>query len=215
MRGVLGILLLSDVSFKSTYPEVHSFPIQRAGLAPMNTSVINHDKFNLTATAEFWWYFPALTTDVKRVKAVTPLNCTNCDSYFIPGSMASIVLDPSQPIISQDDYPNALAYIQTDAPGYQIDFYPIDRVNDPYMTLDDCRVYGVDFLAIQICLKETNGSMLVGNLFSNSMALTNSLEFLSRGCRRTTFLSKHLRLAHLSPIQYQNDHLATHGINRL
>jgi len=78
--------------------------------------------------------------------------------------MANIVLDPSQPVLTKDDYPNALAYIQDQAPGYQIDFYPIDRVNDPYMTLDDCRVYGVDFLAMQVCLKETRGSMLAGKI---------------------------------------------------
>jgi hypothetical protein len=130
----------------------------------MNTSVAQVGGFNLTATAEFWWYFPALLTDSKRVKAGTPLNCSgqNCNSYFIPGSMSSIDLDPNQPTIAKQDYPKAISYIQNDAPGYQLDFYPIDRVNDVSMTLDDCRVYGVDRVAIQVCLKETGGSLLAG-----------------------------------------------------
>jgi hypothetical protein len=124
--------------------------------------------FNLTATADFWWYFPALLTDTKRVKSVAPLHClgANCDAYFLPGSMSSIVLDPNEPPIGKEEYPNAISYIQDDAPGYQLDFYPIDRINDPNMTLNDCRVYGVDIVAVQICLKATGGSMLAGSSIS-------------------------------------------------
>src|SRR5271156_837147 len=173
LRGVLGVLLLSDVSFTPTYPQVYTYPIEQAGVAPLNTSIVNTvSLFNLTATAEFWWYFPALLTDVKRVKPVAPIACTDtnyCNSYFIPGSMSSIVLDPNQTVLSQNDYPGALASIQDNAPGYQLDFYPIDRVNDPYMTLDDCQLYGVDFLAFQVCLKEVpGGSMLAGTFHPKS-----------------------------------------------
>ena len=138
----------------------------QSGVAPLNTSIIDTiSGFNATATAEFWWYFPALLTDVKRVKPVAPFACTgaSCNSYFIPGEMSAIVLDPNQTIVTGSDYPGALASIQDDAPGYQLDFYPIDRVNDTYMTLDDCHLYGVDIMAFQVCLKEVpGGSMLAG-----------------------------------------------------
>ena len=76
--------------------------------------------------------------------------------------MSNIESDPTQPVLSITDYPQAAAYIQDNAQGYQLDFGVIDRVKDPSMTLDDCRVYGLDFLAIQVCLKETNGSILAG-----------------------------------------------------
>lgn len=80
--------------------------------------------------------------------------------------MSSIVLDPTQKVVTGNDYPGALASIQDNAPGYQLDFYPIDTVDDPYMTLDDCQLYGVDFLAVQVCLKEApGGSMLAGTSF--------------------------------------------------
>jgi len=75
--------------------------------------------------------------------------------------MANIVLDPTQPIITANEYPNALAYIQDDAPGYQIDFYPINRQTE-YLDLDDCRLYGVDLMALQVCLKAENNSILAG-----------------------------------------------------
>ena len=54
LRSALGVLLLSDTSFKSTYRGVYDFPIQSAGLSPLNTSIVNTDRFNETATADFW-----------------------------------------------------------------------------------------------------------------------------------------------------------------
>jgi hypothetical protein len=146
----------------------------QAGISPLNTSIVDTvNMFNLTATAEFWWYFPALLTDTKRVKSVAPITCSgeDCSSYYLPGSMTSIVLDPNQPPISKQDFPSAVSYIQNDAPGYQLDFYPIDAINDPSMTLDDCRVYGVAIIAIQICLKETRGSLLAGTPLEMLMKL--------------------------------------------
>lgn len=142
-------------------------------MSPLNTSVINTSLFNETATAEFWWYFPALLTDSKRVRGVAPpANCTpddDCLSYYLPGSMSTIVYQPSMAPITQDQYPTAVSYIQNDAPGYQIDFRNIDRANDPSMIMDeDCRLYGVDAAAVQICLKNTGPSLLAGTFhFSN------------------------------------------------
>jgi hypothetical protein len=47
LRGAMGILLLSDVSFKSTYPPVEQFQILRAGLSPLNVSLVNTDLFDI------------------------------------------------------------------------------------------------------------------------------------------------------------------------
>ena len=110
LRGALAVLLLSDISVKATYRGVHNFPIQRAGLSPMNTTLSDYDGFNLTATAEFWWYFPALLTDSKRVRPVAPLNCSEemCNSFFVTGSMMTILLDHTFPPITKDNYSNAV-----------------------------------------------------------------------------------------------------------
>jgi hypothetical protein len=161
---ILGVLLLSDISFKATYPGEYQFPIENAGLPPLNTSVVYTNDFNITATAVFWWYFPAFLTDSKRSRAVAPLNCSGqyCNSYFLPGSWVNVVPDPNLPPISANEYPKATAYVQNDAPGYQLEFSYIDRVNDPKMTLDDCQLYGVEDVAVQICLKEAGQSLLTG-----------------------------------------------------
>jgi hypothetical protein len=80
----------------------------------------------------------------------------------MPGSLSSVVLDPSLPPIPANQYPKAIAYITNDAPGYQIDFQHIDRVSDPNMMMSDCRLYGWQTTAIQICLKTSGHSILAG-----------------------------------------------------
>jgi hypothetical protein len=163
LRSVMGILLLADVSFQPTYHAVEQFPILRSGLSALNVSLVNTDLFNLTSTAEFWWYFPSILSDSQRTIGVPPVSCSGdtCHSYFLPGSMAAILLDPNLPAITPATYPDAVAYIQNDAPGYQLDYYPVD-VDAPGITLDDCRVYGLDNLALQICLKNGESSLVAG-----------------------------------------------------
>jgi hypothetical protein len=94
--------------------------------------------------------------------------------------MSSILIDNNTAPITKDQFPKAISYLQNDAPGYQIDFRRIDRVNDPSMTMDDCRLYGIDSTAITVCLKKVDHSLLAGIHFISKKALTKSVEFMSR-----------------------------------
>ena len=202
LRGALAVLLLSDISFKSTYPGILDIPVQRAGLSPMNSSVFQTQNFNVSATAEFWWYFPALLSDTKRVGSVQPVvPCTGaqCGSYFMPGSMMAISLENDTILPSDNSYPDAISYIQNDAPGYQFDFYPIDTAVEPAITIADCRVYGVDIMALNICLKQVNETSLISG--TSSIANSHpSLELLSRRPYKQGFVSSRRRLATGQPI---------------
>ena len=164
VRGGLAVLLLSDISFKSTYHTVYQLPVERAGLSPLNTSVSTTPFFNQKATSVFWWFFPSLLTDGQNARSVAPLNCsgTPCTSFFLPGLMNTIEFDPSQPSITTSSFPDAVSFIQNDAPGYQLDFVPINIETDPPITSDDCQVYGISSLAIQICLKRVDTSFMAG-----------------------------------------------------
>lgn len=159
----LGWVLLSDVSFQRTYQTVHQFPVLQAGLSEMNSSLLQTQYFNFTATDIFWWYFPSILDDTKISTSVAPLSCSGnfCRSFYFPGPISTILFDPTLPNITSSEYSEATSYIQEDAPGYQLEFYPIDEA-DPVLTIDDCRVYGVSVFAFQICLKKTNSSLLVG-----------------------------------------------------
>ena len=167
LRVALGVLLLSDVSFRSTYTEVYQFPVMSAGLSPLNITIAdNRYAFNSKAVSTFWWFYASILSDAKNVREVEPLSCSagNCNSYFMPGRAATVVLDTSVAPITDQNFTNALSLVQHDAPGYQIDFEPVQSV-DPVMTLDDCRLYGVDMVSIQICLKKANSSLIAGSVF--------------------------------------------------
>ena len=93
--------------------------------------------------------------------------------------MSSIQYNNNSAIITKNQHPNAIAYLQEDAPGYQVDFRNIDRVNDPSMIMDeDCRLYGVNETAIQICLKKDGPSILAGTPLTQDIA-NRSVEFMS------------------------------------
>lgn len=79
----------------------------------------------------------------------------------MPGSMSTIVLEPNLPPITEDEYPDAISYIQNDAPGYQLDFGSVDSLEDLTFAPGECEVYGISFLALQVCLK-THGLSLLG-----------------------------------------------------
>lgn len=164
IRVALGVILLSDVSFKPTYRSVHQVPVLQAGLAPMNTSFVQTQWFHDIATDYFWFYFPSLLLDGRISHSLSPVYCSgpSCDGFFIPGPTSVIRFDPTAPNITNSLFPDASAFIQYDAPGYQIDFYPIDERYDPSMTLSDCHIYGVGGLAVQLCLKQSNSSLLAG-----------------------------------------------------
>lgn len=128
----------------------------QAGLSTMNTSVIQTKLFNNTATEVFWWSYPSILTDGQQSKSVKPL--TGEMAYFLPGPVSSIITKTN---ITQSDFPAETALIQNDSPGYQIDFAPITK-DDPPITLDDCRVFGVNQIAFQVCLKNSNATLLAG-----------------------------------------------------
>lgn len=75
--------------------------------------------------------------------------------------MMVISLDDNTTLPADSVNPDAISYIQNDAPGYQFDFYPIDPAVDPPMTIDDCRVYGIFNTALNICLKQVNETSLL------------------------------------------------------
>jgi hypothetical protein len=163
LRVALGVILLSDVSFQPTYRTVHQVPVLQAGLSPMNTSFAQTSWFNEIAVDFFWFYFPSLLSDGKISHSVSPVSCSgpSCEGYFLPGPTSVIHFDPTSPNITDSLFPEASTFIQYDAPGYQIDFHPIDK-NDPVMTIGDCHVYGLPGLALQLCLKQSNSSLITG-----------------------------------------------------
>ena len=164
VRSCLGILLLADISFLPTYRAIEKFPVLQAGVSEMNSTFPRVHGFDDVATPTFWWYYPSILADGKVSRSVTPLGCSGerCSSFFLPGPLSTVLFDPDMPNITESDSPAATYFIQNDAPGYQVDFQPIDENKDPPIVLADCRVFGLSIAAVQICLKAANSSLLAG-----------------------------------------------------
>lgn len=165
LRIALGVVLLSDVSFRASYRPVHQVSVIQAGLSPLDPSFAHTEMFGSFGTDYFSFYYASLLSDGKVARSVAPISCSDpsCQAFFIPGPTSVIQFDPAQPNITASLLPAASAVIQYDAPGYQIDFSPIDYQNAPPITLEDCHLYGIDGLAMQLCLKDFNGSIIAGN----------------------------------------------------
>jgi len=161
---LLAFVLLSDVSFEHTYRGQQTIPVLQAGLTEMNTTLVDDPTFQDFATPNFWWHFPAMTSYSYPVE---PVRCSGktCQSYFFPGLISLIQFPPNAPPISDNDFPLATTIVQENAPGFQMDFYPMNELTDPSITLADCQVFGIPVVAIQLCLKKTNdSSLLAGNV---------------------------------------------------
>jgi len=154
----VGIALLTDATFQTSWRTVSQFSLLRAGLSPMNTSFIP-DYVN--ETIPFWYYYSAALTDSTYVTPISPLSCSgdDCSSYFYPGGITRVF--PSPPTIT--GYNDANRFVVYDTPGYQVDFYsPTSTV---VWSASDCKAYGVQSptdlaSALGICLKQVGNDLV-------------------------------------------------------
>jgi len=209
LRVALGVVLLSDVSTEPAYTEVYQSPVLVAGLSPINTNLTTSFNFNEFAITEFWFVYRTIFSDTKSVTAVDPLNCASrdtCSSYFMPGTPEKLVSDQSQPSITTDNFTQAVSFIQHDAPGFQIDFFPVDLDDPPISLQGDCKLYGVSNIAIQICLKAVNNAFVAGKPAPSCCFTDASMERLPADNDGRVCMFEHDRLAAKRSREYENGH---------
>ena len=90
--------------------------------------------------------------------------------YLVPAMIASHTFSLEVYSIfprpgSYQQFPEATAYVVNDAPGYQIEFYPISS-SDPQLMTGDCQVFGTPFSALQICIEKVDSHLIAGNISS-------------------------------------------------
>lgn len=97
---------------------------------------------------------------ISIITSIGPLNGSqqSCQSYFIPGPVVTDPTMPPGPTINGSD---GTVLIVNDVPGYQIDYSPVTS-DDPILLPDvDCNLYGMEWAAIQICVKQVGTSLIV------------------------------------------------------
>jgi len=174
----------------------------------MDSSLLQQQNSSFYATIpdSFWWYFPSILADGKYSRSVSPVSCSgdSCESYFFPGPLQIVKFAPNVSTVTTSDYPNVRTFIQEDAPGFQVDFYPLNGSN-PALTLDDCRMYGnLSFIDIQLCLKSVSDSSFIAGHTRLISRADNSMVFLPVDPTTGANLFKQHNLACASSLQHHD-----------
>jgi hypothetical protein len=177
LRALLGIILLSDVSFRATYRELQDFPLLQGGLTSMNTSLVLDPNFGIYATSDFWWHLPAM---MSYGYPVAPVRCVGaaCQSLFFSSPLSTVKFH-NETTITGSDSPSATSFILKNAPGYQIEFHPMDKSTNLGLTFQNCRVFGIPIVAVQVCLRKTNDTALIAGKSVHKTTANCSMELLS------------------------------------
>lgn len=162
LHVILGITLLANVSFTSTWREIHQFPLLGSGISPINATIATN--LGSYCPIHFWPWFYGLLGSPNYATYIPPIHCsgvTNCSSYFLPGSVYDITFPQS---FNATSYPEATALVVQNSVGYQIEYYSLSSSDD--FNGAECKVYGYDYpedsVGILLCLKQSGNDLLAG-----------------------------------------------------
>lgn len=154
-------MLLSNPEFETTYKQVGPRNQIVAGLAPFNISIpgIPEETQGL-----FTYYTHCFLSNPQLAAAVDPpVNQPNHLSYIIPGPLWKVsITDLENEVITPLDLTDqqrddANAYLVVGAPGYRLDYSPIET-EEIFDNQTDCRVYDD---SLQICVKNSDDRNLI------------------------------------------------------
>lgn len=148
LHAFVGIALLTNVSFITSWHNIRELSFEGAGLGRINSSIA-------LQPIVFWAWFYGIVVSPNYITTIPPTQCSGglCVSQFLPGPCP---LNGSQLSGNQE----ATAIVVSNLTGYQLEFYP---PNDPdELNGAACKAYGVDSVAILICLKQSGNNLLAG-----------------------------------------------------
>ena len=163
IRSGLGIILLVDVDVKSTYIPTTPGSTIIAGLGTFNASLA--PPFYSALPLDFLLNIDGILGDSGRVSSVSSSRseCSNtsveCWSGKLPGGIDSVIPDPVQSSLNTN---GGNTYIVESAPGYEVDFFPLEGGNLTVDIAADCRVYASLLVAFQICVRGIDNDLMIG-----------------------------------------------------
>ena len=165
LHTVVGIALLTDANFETSWRVSRPLTFESAGLAPFDpnsTFIVAAFEKDITPSVLFWYYYSGVLSNSLYVTAVAPQFCSttdaSCFSIFYPGGISTIYPSPSN---LQNVTESAL--VVYDATGYQLEYsLPTEPTN---FNPDDCRVYlTYTVLGIGICIRREGNYLHAGSL---------------------------------------------------
>jgi hypothetical protein len=167
---LLSVLLFSNINIETTYVRVGPIEKVLSGMAVFNISFVsllppNH-------SMGFMMGFTDLLINPERSKAIPPTNpiCQDhgnqCFSYVFPGSLVETdIITENQTLLSGLDLDTrgSTALVVQDAPGYQLEYFPIPSEGQYLFDESNCRLFnGSSQNVVRICLKNINNTLLAG-----------------------------------------------------
>jgi hypothetical protein len=166
IHTIVGIALLTNVSFRTSWQVIQQVPLHGAGLGPLDPWETND-----YGAAFFWYFFSGVLSDPSVVTTIPPHSCSGseCLSLYFPGGTNTISPHPATLKKSEE----ASAFIVFNAPGYNVEFYP-SKQEAVFNTSTDCRSYTVSKLrGLGLCVKRQGDYFIGGYFQSNSLSFNN------------------------------------------
>lgn len=157
IHTIVGIALLTNVSFRTSWQVIQQVPLQAAGLGPLDPYETND-----YGVAYFWYFYSGVLSDPSLVTAIPSHSCTSsseCLSLFFPGGTNTI---SPHPATLQNQSEEASAFIVFNNPGYNVEFYPIQG-EAVFDTSTDCRSYVFsEQQGLGLCVKRQGNAFIGG-----------------------------------------------------
>lgn len=153
-----------SINYQRVYTPGATIPVF-AGLTPTNASVVPFIATSVQCIYFAQWAY-GLLANSQFVTGIEPVSCTgsDCTAIFLPGGLGTVRLQTSNlnvTFLNGTNLPDSSAVIINNAPGYQVEFFPIDPsyLFDPH----DCSIYGEEREdGFQVCVASENSSLLAG-----------------------------------------------------
>jgi hypothetical protein len=159
---------LGDITFDTIYSPIETHSVV-AGLAPVNIPLlVTH-----LPVAVAWIYFSTYSVSIlgngNFVTGIEPVACTggDCVSVFLPGSLQlARRLDHLNGTILNLNatlFNNAAVVLVRNAPGYQLDFYPMEE-GFVFDKSTECMTFGqTRGQGLFMCLASNDSTIVAGN----------------------------------------------------
>jgi hypothetical protein len=158
------------ISYRDTFTAEVAIPVL-AGLTPVNASVVDLIPSIVLSTYLMQLSFGILATS-KYVTGISSSTCkgNDCTAVFLPGGVEIARMrtrNLNSTLLSGTQFSDSPAIIISNAPGYQLEFFPIEPgyVFDP----DNCTIFGKERgQGFMLCLASNQSTLLAGHP-SNSL----------------------------------------------
>lgn len=141
-----------------------------AGIAPLNATLLEGYYQTSVMAIYFATYTSTILGSSNFVTGIDPVLCSgsNCTSIFLPGGIFNTrrVYPNVQPnlnvtLLSDSLLDNVPAIVIKDAPGYQVEFAPINK-NFSFLR-NNCSMYGqTQGEGLYVCLASQNSTLMAG-----------------------------------------------------